>query len=132
MPIYEYACTRTGRYIETIRKYEDRAVCPCGCGAKRIISAPAKTAYRWGDTKWDGKRDKGLGITLRDENHRKRVMAARNLRELHDGEVEQHVREVQADAAKHEANIAAFNKHKAETGATGLALARTFPCKEIA
>ena len=132
MPIYEYACTRTGRYIEAIRKYEERAVCPCGCGAKRIISAPAKTAYRWGDTKWDGKRDKGLGIILRDENHRKRVMAARNLRELDDGEVEQHVREVQADAAKHEANIAAFNKHKAETGDTGLALARTFPCKEIA
>lgn len=132
MPIYEYQCQRVGYRIEAIRKYEDRAVCPCGCGATRLVSAPAKTAYRWGDTKWDGKRDKGLGVTLRDENHRKQVMAARGLRELQDGEVEQHVREVQADSDKHEANVAAFQRHKAETGDVGLALARTFPCKEIA
>jgi putative FmdB family regulatory protein len=132
MPIYEYPCFRVGHRIETIRKYEDRAVCPCGCGAKRLISAPAKTALKWGDTQWTGKYDKGLGTTLRDANHRKQLMASRNLRELQDGEVESHTRAVQADAAEHDANVAAFEKHKAETGDVGVALARTFPCKEIA
>ncbi len=132
MPIYEYPCLRTGCRVEAIRSYEDRAVCPCGCGAKRAISAPAKTALKWGDTHWTGKYDKGLGTTLRDANHRKQLMASRGLRELDPGEVEQHTRDVQSEAAEHDANVAAFNRHKAETGDAGVALARTFPCKEIA
>lgn len=130
MPLYEYICNRTGRHYEVIRRYEDRAVCPCGCGAKRIISAPAKTASRWGDTPWTGRYDRGLGMMLRDKNHREEVMRKRNLREMDTGEVDRHAREVQADADKHDANMATFNKHKAETGDIGLALARTFPCNE--
>ena len=130
MPLYEYPCQRTGRRVEVIRRYEERAVCPCGCGAKRIISAPAKTAMRWGDTPWDGRYDRGLGTTLRDQNHRDKIMQARGLRQLEDGEVEQYSREVQAESAEHEANVAAFQKHKAETGDVGLALARTFPCED--
>lgn len=132
MPLYEYPCTRTGERIEALRRYEDRRLCPCGCGAKRLISAPAKTAYKWGDTKWDGKYDRGLGVTLRDENHRKQIMSSRGLRELNNGEVDQHVKEVQADLDTHNATVATFEKHKAETGDAGLALARTFPCEEVA
>jgi len=130
MPIYEYQCFRTTRRLEVIRRYEDRKECPCGCGAPRIMSAPAKTAMRWGDTPWDGRYDRGLGTTLRDQNHRNAIMQSRGLRQLEEGEVEQYSREVQAESAEHEANVAAFQKHKAETGDVGLALARTFPCQE--
>lgn len=132
MPIYEYACHRAGTIVEVLRKYEDRRVCPCGCGADRLISAPAKTAFRWGDTKWDGRYDKGLGTTLRDENHRRKLMEAKGLRELEVGEVEAHVKSVQSDHDEHKANVAAFKKHKAETGDVGLALARTFPSEGVA
>jgi putative FmdB family regulatory protein len=132
MPIYEYPCLERGHLVEVLRRYEDRAVCPCGCGAKRLISAPAKTAFRWGDTKWDGRYDKGLGTTLRDENHRRQLMKAKGVRQLEDGEIESHAKAVQADHDAHEANMATFLKHKAETGDAGLALARTFPSEGVA
>ena len=127
MPIYEYRCAVKGAHIEVLRKYEDRGFCPCGCEAPRVISAPAKTPYGWGDSKWDGARDNGLGTTLVSKKHREAVMRAKGLRELQPGEAEDHMKAVQADHSQHEANMASFRKHKAETGDAGLALARTFP-----
>lgn len=132
MPLYEYPCQRTGRRVEVIRRYEERALCPCGCGAKRIISAPAKTAMKWGDTPWDGRYDRGLGTKLRDRNHRDRIMQQRGLRELQDGEVDAEVRRAEKESEAHEANVQTYKKHLAETGDAGLAIARTFPCEEAA
>ncbi len=61
MPLYEYNCRRSGRRVEALRTFEDRKECPCGCGASRLISAPAKTALKWGDTAWEGRYDRGWG-----------------------------------------------------------------------
>ena len=131
MPIYEYRCRVAGKRVEVLRKYEERGFCPCGCGAPRIISAPAKTAYRWGDSKWDGAVDRGLGTRLVSKKHREAVMASKGLRELQEGEVEREIREVTREAEEHNANVAAFTKHKAETGDAGLALARTFSSEGV-
>ena len=131
MPIYEYDCKTSGLRIEVLRKPLDRHVCPCGCGAPRVISAPAKTAYRWGDSKWDGSLDRGLGTRLVSKKHREAVMAQKGLRELQEGEVEREIREVTREAEQHNANVAAFTKHKAETGDAGLALARTFTSEGV-
>ena len=128
MPLYEYQCGRTGRRLELLRRYEDRKFCPCGCGAKRLISAPAKTAMRWGDTPLDGRYDRGLGTTLRDKNHRAQIMQARGLRELQEGEVEAEISRAEKESAAHDVTVQSFKHHLAETGDTGLAIARTFPC----
>lgn len=132
MPLYEYLCEVQGRRIEVLHKYNERYVCPCGCGATRLMSAPAKTALRWGDTQWHGRYDRGLGVTLQDENHRQAIMKERGLRQLREGEAEAEIAEVVAETKEHDDNMSRFNKHMAETGDTGLALARTFPCEEAA
>jgi len=131
MPLYDYHCKKTGQRTEYLVSYEKRAFCPCGCGAIQLMSAPARTAYRWGDTQWDGRYDHGLGTTLRDANHRKQIMQERGLRELQDGEVEAQVADMEADMATHDRNMATFNKHRAETGDVGLAIARTFPAEQM-
>ena len=131
MPLYEYDCLMTGKRMEVLRVYTDRRFCPCGCGAPRVISAPARTAFRWGDTQWSGRYDRGLGTTIRDEKHRKELMKRRGLRELQPGEVEREIASAEKRDAEHDANVANFNKHRAETGDVGLALARTFPADKI-
>lgn len=135
MPLYEYRCIDRGcgDVQERIRAFEQRdtaPLCPCGQTTHRTVTAPARTASQWGDSFWDGRRDRGLRTTLVSKKHREAVMKQRGLRQLEDGEVERHIKDIQADHEKHERNVAAFNKHKAETGDTGLALARTFPAHE--
>jgi len=135
MPLYEYRCTSEacGATQERLRPFAERdavPLCLCGQTTKRTVTAAARTASQWGDSFWDGRRDRGLRTTLVSKKHRDAVMKQRGLRQLEDGEVERHVKEVQADHDKHERTVATFNKHKAETGDTGLALARTFPAHE--
>jgi len=130
MPLYEYHCDVKGHRIEVIRRYEERGLCPCGCGARRIISAPAKTALRWGDTEWSGRYDRGLGTTIRDRRHREALMRQRGLRQLEDGEIDAQISSRQKEVDDHEDTMKSYNKHLGETGDAGLALARTFPCTE--
>lgn len=133
MPIYEYQC-QSGHVIEVLEKYDrrmDNKVCKvCGHRAVIMVSAPAKTASKWGDTPWDGRRDAGLGVTLRDENHRKQLMQQRGLREVEDGEVERAQAQAQAELDTHNKNMTTFTK-AVETGASFAdAMARTFPNPE--
>jgi len=58
-------------------------------------------------------------------------MKRRGLREMQDGEVECEVARAERETAQHDSNVAAFNKHRAETGDVGLALARTFPADKM-
>ena len=131
MPLYEYACRRTGRRLELIRRYEDRKVCPCGCEAPRLISAPAKTALRWGDTAWEGKYDRGLGTTYRSRAHRDELMAKRGLRECAPGEVESEQRRVTQEHEQHERNMQTYQSVLEDTGSTAMAMAQTFPNPEV-
>jgi len=134
MPLYEYCCA-LGHKTAALRRMDDRylslACARCGAPSTLGVSAPAKTAWRWGDTKWDGRYDRGLGVQLRDERHRKAVMAERGLRELEDGEVEREVRRVSADQEAHDARVATFTRTLRETGDASRAAAETFPAHEI-
>ena len=131
MPLYEYNCRRSGRRVEALRTFEDRKECPCGCGASRLISAPAKTALKWGDTAWEGRYDRGLGTTYRSRAHRDQLMDERGLRECEPGEVEAEQRRVSREHAEHERNIATYQRVLEDTGSTAMAMAQTFPNPEV-
>tara|TARA_R110002110_G_scaffold51805_11_gene151539 strand:- start:3140 stop:3421 length:282 start_codon:yes stop_codon:yes gene_type:complete len=87
----------------------------------------AKTALRWGDTQWDGKHDRGLGVTLRDRNHRDAVMRSRGLRPLEDGEVEAEQSRVTSEHDRCEQNMKTYQRVLEDTGNTSIAMAETFP-----
>ncbi len=133
MPLYEYRC-RSGHVIMHLRSYKNRQAatkCDCGQAASIIVSAPARTSYKWGDTKWDGFHDRATGVTYRDENHRKRVMAAKGLRELQDGEVEAEQRRVQREHDQHNENVSTYQKVLEDTGSPVKAMEQTFPTPEL-
>lgn len=133
MPLYEYRCL-DGHQITKLRKYEARfneVVCDCGREASILVSAPAKTAWSWGDTQWDGYHDRGLNMKLRDKKHREHVMKARGLREVNDGEVEAEIRRVTREHDEHERNMKKFQTVLKETGSTSTAMAQTFPNPEV-
>ena len=134
MPLYEYECDH-GHTTERVRRYEicrNPAVCSsCGQAASLIPSLVAKTAGRWGDTQWDGKHDRGLGVTLRDRNHRDQVMAARGLREAEAGEVEAEQSRVTSQHSHDEQNMKTYQRVLKDTGSTSMAMAQTFPNPEV-
>ena len=134
MPIYEYRC-RAGHTTERFRKYEAsrRPVqCKtCGAGAQLVPSLIAKTASSWGDTEWDGRHDRGLGVTLRDRRHREQLMAARGLREVEEGEVEAEQSRVTAQHERDEQNMKTYQRVLKDTGSTSMAMAQTFPDPEV-
>jgi putative FmdB family regulatory protein len=133
MPLYEYRC-RSGHLITKLRSYanrKDSPVCSCGQTTSIIVSAPARTSYRWGDTKWDGFKDRATGVTYRDQKHREAVMRKKGLRELEPGEVEAEQRRVMREHEAHEQNIKTFQNTLEETGSAQVAMERTFPTPEI-
>ena len=133
MPLYEYAC-QDGHLSTDLRKYEERdalSVCRCGHPLSRLVSAPAKTAWSWGDSKWDGYHDRGLNMTLRDKKHREQVMKSRGLREVNDGEVEAEVARATREQEKHDKNMATYQRVLSDTGSHGIAMAQTFPDPEV-
>jgi len=129
MPLYEYEC-KNKHHIEVLRPFDRRSnsvVCGCGETATLMVSMPAKTAYGWGDTKWDGYYDRGLGVKLRDKSHREQVMQARGLRECQDGEVEAEQRKVMREHEAHEKNIKTYQRVLEDTGSSAMAMKQTFP-----
>tara|TARA_R100001086_G_scaffold217333_2_gene133754 strand:+ start:348 stop:749 length:402 start_codon:yes stop_codon:yes gene_type:complete len=133
MPLYEYRCA-CGMHYERLRTMSSRSTpvqCVCGLEARHVPSMPARTAFAWGDTQWDGFHDRGLNITLRDKKHREAVMKKRGLRELQPGEVEAEQRRVCREHEQHEQNIKTYTTTLKETGSTETAMARTFPNPEV-
>jgi putative FmdB family regulatory protein len=133
MPLYEYLCKPCGKVFERLRSYPQRheAFCDCGLLVSYIPSAPARTSYQWGDTKWDGSHDRALNMTWRDKNHRDAVMKKRGLRELQPGEVEAEQKRVSNDHQQHERNMKTYSTTLKETGSQAVAMARTFPNPEV-
>ena len=133
MPLYEYVCM-CGQHYERLRRIDSRSIpVDCVCGRKALVvpSMPARTAYQWGDTKWDGRRDRALNMTFRDKKHRDAVMKQRGLRELQPGEVEAEQRRVSREQEQHDKNVKTYAKALEETGSQAVAMARTFPNPEV-
>ena len=113
---------------ERFSKYEVRrrpTLCVCGESSSLVPSLVSKTALRWGDTQWDGKHDRGLGVTLRDRNHRDAIMRARGL--LESGEVEAEQSRVASEHDRGEQNMKTYQSVLEDTGNTSIAMAETFP-----
>ncbi len=133
MPLYEYRCI-CGQHYERLRDMNSRSIpvdCLCGRQATHVPSMPARTAYGWGDTKWDGFHVRALNVTYRDKKHRDSVMKKRGLRQLQPGEVEAEQRRVSREHEQHERNIKTYTTALKETGSTETAMARTFPNPEV-
>jgi putative FmdB family regulatory protein len=130
MPIYEYRCA-DGHRSEKLRKFENRkdaAACArCGAPASLAVAAPARTAWAWGDTQWNGFHDRGLNVTLRDKAHRESIMKQRGLRQVEDGEIEREISRATSEKDNHEAQVAKFQRVLADTGSTAKAMIETFP-----
>lgn len=135
MPIYEYGCSQCSEKTTRYRKYEVRRepvnCSSCGAPSKLVPSLISKTATKWGDTPWDGKVDRGLGVTLRSSEHRDAVMRERGVREIEPGEVEAEQSRVQREHEEHEANMKTYDRVLADTGCALTAMEQTFPNPEV-
>jgi hypothetical protein len=91
MPIHDYACLDCNKIEEKFIKMSqvnDTFDCSCGKPMKRLMSAPAKTAGKWGDQtgKWgvNGCFDRGLGATYYTSAEREKIARSKGLVPLED------------------------------------------------
>lgn len=91
MPIYDYACYTCKEIKERFVKHSDKdtQACTCGKGMVRLVSAPAKTAARWGDCSYkdsgiNGRFDRGLGAYYKNTMERDAICKAKGLIPLED------------------------------------------------
>jgi putative FmdB family regulatory protein len=135
MPLYEYQCPICATRTEAVRPYTRRdasPICP-GCRSydlamDRLVSAPAFTPSSWGDSKWAGRFDKGLGVTLKDKNHRERIMKARGLVEDTAYDQQNRLDTSMSAHGDHERTVKRYEHNLREAGGDkGLAIATTFP-----
>lgn len=94
----------------------------------RLVSSPAFTPSSWGDSQWAGRFDKGLGVKLKDKNHRDSILKARGL--VEDTAFDQRNRLDKSVSAHndHERVVKRYERNLKEAGGDkGLAIAHTFP-----
>jgi len=85
MPIFENMCYTCRKVEEVVTKWDTPvSECPmCGSERKRLVSAPAKTAMKWGEC-WgtqgvNGVYDRGLGATYHTSMEREAICKAKGL-----------------------------------------------------
>jgi len=135
MPLYQASCPHCGEQVEYLRPYgrrDETPLCPNDrTPTVKQVTAPAFTPSSWGDSKWAGKYDKGLGVTLRDKNHREQVMKSRGL--VEDTAYDQRNRLDKAVSLNndHERTVKRYEHNLREAGGDkGLAIANTFPAND--
>lgn len=135
MPLYEARCPECYTPVEYMARIDLRDSTPecllCRVPTVRGVTAPAFTPSSWGDSKWAGRYDKGLGVTLRDKAHRERVMKARGL--VEDTAYDQQNRLDRAVSLNrdHERTVKRYEANLREAGGDkGLAIANTFPVND--
>ncbi len=135
MALYEAKCNQCSIKIEYLRSYQKREetpLCPrCLLQTERVISAPAFTPSVWGDSQWQGRYDRGLGVVLKDKAHRDRLMQERGLYEATLSDTDNSFDRMISEGQEHERQMALYNHNLREAnGDTGLAIANTFPGEE--
>lgn len=132
MPLYEAKCPECDARVEYLRPHARRTETP-NCSLCRVpttpcVSAPAFTPSGWGDSKWAGRYDRGLGVTLRDKSHRERIMKARGLVEDTSYDQRNRLDKSVSDHSDHERTVRRYETNLREAnGDKGLAIANTFP-----
>jgi len=132
VPLYEAKCPECDTRVEYLRPHARRAETPacllCQVPTTPCVSAPAYTPSGWGDTKWAGRYDRGLGVTLRDKNHRDRIMQSRGLTEDTKYDQQNRLDKSLSDHNEHERTVRRYENNLREAnGDRGLAIANTFP-----
>jgi hypothetical protein len=91
MPIYDFICYTCKKQTDRLCKFEnkDAQTCKdCDSPLHSLVSAPAKTAGKWGDQtgKWgvNGCFDRGLGATYYTSMERERIAKSKGLVPLED------------------------------------------------
>jgi putative FmdB family regulatory protein len=132
MPLYTRVCPECDYRFDVMRSIDfrnDPVECiKCETPTKRGVELPAFTPSGWGDSKWAGRYDKGLGVTLQSKKHRDQIMKQRGL--VEDTVIDQRTRLDKSigEAAEHERTVARFNAELSNCGGDrGLAIANTFP-----
>jgi len=91
MPMYDFICYTCKKQTDRLCKFEnkDEQTCrDCDSPLRPLVSAPAKTAGKWGDQtgKWgvNGCFDRGLGATYYTSAERERIAKSKGLVPLED------------------------------------------------
>lgn len=91
MPMYDFICYTCKKQTDRLCKFEnkDAQTCKdCDSPLHSLVSAPAKTAGKWGDQtgKWgvNGCFDRGLGATYYNSMDRERIAKSKGLIPLED------------------------------------------------
>ncbi len=132
MPLYTRECMRCQVRFDVLKKMskrDDPVPCKtCKGETSRGVELIASTPSGWGDSRWSGRFDKGLGITLRDKAHRDRVMKERGLVEDTVTDQRKRLDHAVKDANEHERTMTRFKSELTKAdGDRGLAVANTFP-----
>lgn len=132
MPLYTRVCPDCGHRFDVMRSIatrNDPVDCTlCSAPTNRGVEMPAYTPSGWGDSKWAGRFDKGLGITLRDKAHRDRVMKERGLVEDTVTDQRKRLDHAVKEHTEHERTVSRFQSELTKAnGDRGLAIANTFP-----
>lgn len=91
MPMYDFICYTCKKQTDRLCKFENKEsqTCKdCDSPLHSLVSAPAKTAGKWGDQtgKWgvNGCYDRGLGATYYNSMDRERIAKSKGLIPLED------------------------------------------------
>lgn len=131
MPIYEYMCYTCKKKSDRLVKFENKGVqyCHvCDDRLKPLVTAPARTAGRWGDT--GGGWDKSLGKHFNNSMEKEKWIKDNGLVSSSDiggkGAVDDLVHKQIVDTDNHIKDVATYEYIKKETGSVERALAETY------
>lgn len=133
MPLYEYTCKRGHKHDELL-KYPppEKVKCnQCRCNAYKVVSMPAKTAGRWGDT--PAKFIPALGGAYTTQQAEK-VARERGLVSEHDlpkGFIEDKMNKEWNEAREHEKTMTKFKDLKTQHGDASRAWAEVYSVDEM-
>lgn len=117
MPLYDFHCEEHDDWEALVSRDTLTIPCPqCGADCKRLISAPAKTAGRWGDT--GGKFIPALGGVYTPHQAAK-VAKAKGLvheSDLPSGYIDSKLNKEWDDARQHDATMSKFKELKTQHG----------------
>lgn len=134
MPIYTYACKR-GHIHDELLKYPppETVKCDkCRCKAGRLVTMPAKTAGRWGDTT-----AKFIPAFGKEMTSSQAAIEAKKRGLIHEADLPPHfiddrLAKQDAEAAEHNKTMELFKQNKAANGGdASIAWADTFSVENM-
>ena len=140
MPIYSYKCSRGHTHDELYKwpppesmkcGYVTSTLSKCRCKSKRLVTMPAKTAGRWGDTSAKYIPAFGKELTTVQAEKEARRLGLVSEYDLPRHYIEDKLADQDADAALHLKTMSNFETVKKETGDASRAWAETFSTERM-